>query len=186
MTGSESHDAVRRAQRRSGVETLKDIAQIVFYFSLSISGPLAVYEYLKARKADRQAREYEVYNELDNRLFEYQKLALQYADLDILDLPSKDSTRAADKKRKQELIAYAMLFSLFERAYLMFNSQTTLFKDKQWSGWKLFLDELLHRENVQSAWRLSRHTYDTDFQSFMESKIGKPGAAGPLERGSPA
>jgi hypothetical protein len=164
------------------VETTKDIVQIIFYLSLSVSGPLAVYEYLKARKMDRQAQEYKVYNELDNRLFEYQKLALQYADLDILDLPSKDATRALDKKRKQELIAHAMLFSLFERAYLMFNNQTTLFKDKQWSGWKLFLDELLHRKSVQSAWQLSKHTYDTDFQSFMERNIGKPDAVVPADK----
>jgi hypothetical protein len=46
-----------------------------------------------------------------------------------------------------------------------------LFKDKQWSGWKLFLDDLLHRESVQAAWQLSKHTFDTDFQSFMDGKI---------------
>ena len=155
------------------MDTVKDIAQIIFYLSRSISGPLAVYEYLKSRKLDRLAQEYTVYNELDNRLFEYQKLALQHHDLDILDRPNDSSTAALDKKRKQELIAYAMLFSLFERAFLMFNNQTSLFKDKQWSGWKLFLDDLLHRKSVQSAWQLSKTTYDTDFQSFMEKKIGE-------------
>jgi hypothetical protein len=35
----------------------------------------------------------------------------------------------------------------------------------------LFLDELLHRESVQTAWQLSKHTFDTDFQTFMDSKI---------------
>jgi hypothetical protein len=163
------------------METIKDIAQIIFYLSLSISGPLAVYEYLKARKLERQAQEYKVYNELDNRLFEYQKLALQYPDLDILELPGSNPAPAVDKKRKQELIAYAMLFSLFERAYLMFNNQTTLFKDKQWSGWKLFLDELLHRKNVQAAWQLSKNTYETDFQSFMDRKIRELSASVPQE-----
>ncbi len=53
----------------------------------------------------------------------------------------------------------------------MFKNQTALFKHKQWSGWKLFLDDLLHRESVQAAWQLSKHTFDTDFQSFMDSKI---------------
>ena len=153
------------------METIKDVAQILFYLSLSVSGPLAVYEYLKARRTERQAQEFNVFNELDNRLFEYQKLALMYPDLDILDLPGKNRASGADRKKKQELIAHAMLFSLFERAYLMFMTQTALFKDKQWSGWKLFLDELLHRESVQTAWQLSKHTFDTDFQTFMDSKI---------------
>lgn len=153
------------------METIKDIAQIVFYLSLSVSGPLAVYEYLKARRTARLAQEFSVFNELDNRLFEYQKLALLHPDLNILEVPGENVTAKVDRKQKQELIAHAMLFSLFERAFLMFKNQTALFKDQQWSGWKLFLDDLLHRQSVQAAWGLSKHTFDTDFQSFMDGKI---------------
>jgi hypothetical protein len=50
--------------------------------------------------------------------------------------------------------------------------------DDGW-GWKLFLDELLHRESVQAAWQLSKHTFDTDFQSFMDGKIREITALGP-------
>jgi hypothetical protein len=163
------------------METIKDIAQIIFYLSLSVSGPLAVYEYLKARRTERLSQEFEVYNELDNRLFEYQKLALLHPDLDILDLPGKHRPSGVDRKQKQELIAHAMLFSLFERAYLMFKNQTALFKAKQWSGWKLFLDDLLHRESVQAAWKRSKHTFDTDFQSFMDGKLREVAALGAPE-----
>ncbi len=74
-----------------------------------------------------------------------------------------------------------MLFSLFERAYLMFKNQTALFKAKQWSGWKLSLDDLLHRESVQAAWQPSRHTFDTDFQPLMDGKIREVAALGSQE-----
>jgi hypothetical protein len=163
------------------METIKDVAQIIFYLSLSVSGPLAVYEYLKARKTERLAQEFKVFNELDNRLFEYQKLALLHPDLDILDLPGNTHPSPGDRKHKQELIAHAMLFSLFERAYLMFKHQSALFKDQQWSGWKLFLDDLLHRRSVQAAWELSKHTFDTDFQLFMDGKIRQVAAQGSTE-----
>src|SRR4051794_7849516 len=162
------------------MEIIQNIAQIIFHLSLSISGPLAFYQYLKARRTERLAQEFTVYSELDNRLFEYQKLALMHPDLDILDLPGQNRASGGDRKRKQELIAHAILFSLFERAYLMFKNQTDLFKDKQWSGWKLFLDDLLARESVQAAWQLSKHTFDTDFQLFMEHKIQKV-TIGPTE-----
>jgi len=162
------------------METIKDIAQILYYVSLSVSGPLVVFEFLRARRTLRQAPEFNVFNELDNRLFEYQKLALLHPDLNILELPSINLTAKMDRKQKQELIAHAMLFSLFERAYLMFKHQTALFKDQQWSGWKLFLDDLLHRETVQAAWKLSKHTFDTDFQLFMDGKIREV-----VARGSP-
>jgi hypothetical protein len=69
------------------------------------------------------------------------------------------------------MVAYAILFSLFERAYLMFSSQGDMFRQRQWSGWKHFLNDFLRRQNVRTAWELSKNTYDTGFQSFMDRKI---------------
>src|SRR3954447_24783698 len=143
---------------------MKEVAQIIYYIALRIMGPLALLAYLKAKKTDRVAYEHKTYDELDNRFFEYQKLALEYYDLDILDVPNNDPSLAFDKKRKQEMVAYAILFSLFERAYLMFSLQGEAFQQRQWSGWKHFLNDFLRRENVRTAWQLSKETYDTDFQ----------------------
>src|SRR5580700_6471579 len=131
------------------METIKNITQIIYYLAMSIAGPLAMIAYLKSKKSDRLEKEYKTYDELDNRFFEYQKLALEYYDLDILDVPNNDPSLAFDKKRKQEMVAYAILFSLFERAYLMFSSQADGFRQRQWSGWKHFLNDFLRRENVR-------------------------------------
>src|SRR5580700_8477299 len=105
------------------MDTLKDFAQIIYYLTLSVAGPIALIEFLRARKSYRRANEYKIYDELDNRFFEYQKIALEYYDLDILDVPNDDPSLSFDKKRKQEMVAYAILFSLFERAFLMFTHQ---------------------------------------------------------------
>jgi len=86
------------------METVKDFAQIVYYLTLSIAGPLALIEYFKAKKRDRVANEYKVYDELNNRFFEYQKIALEYYDLDILDVPNGDPSLSFDKKRKQDFL----------------------------------------------------------------------------------
>jgi hypothetical protein len=153
------------------METVKDLAQITYYLALSIAGPLALIVYLVERKANREEREHKTYDQLDNRFFEYQKLALEYYDLDILDVPNSDPSLSFDKKRKQEMVAYAILFSLFERAFLMFSHQGKEFRLRQWSGWKYFLNDFLRRESVRNAWHLSKQTYDTDFQAFMERKI---------------
>ena len=155
------------------LETVKVVAQIVYYVAMSIAGPLALMEYFKAKKRERRANEYKIYDELDNRFFEYQKIALQYYDLDILDVPNNDPSLSFDKKRKQEMVAYAMLFSLFERAFLMFHHQEDQFRLRQWSGWKHFLNDFIRREAVRTAWRISRETYDTDFQKFMDAKIAE-------------
>ncbi|HVK15079.1 MAG TPA: hypothetical protein VM597_40445 [Gemmataceae bacterium] len=153
------------------METVKDVAQIVYYITLSIAGPLALIEYFRVKTRDRLANEYKIYDELDNRFFEYQKIALQYYDLDILDVPNNDPSLGFDKKRKQEMVAYAILFSLFERAFLMFHHQAQAFQLRQWSGWKHFLNDFIRRESVRTAWQLSKGTYDTDFQLFMDGRI---------------
>lgn len=155
------------------MESVKDIAQIVYYVTLSVAGPLALIEFLRARKADRRANEYKVYDELNDRFFEYQKIALEYYDLDILDVPNNDPSLSFDKKRKQEMVAYSMLFSLFERAFLMFHQQEHQFRLRQWSGWKHFLNDFIRREAVRSAWLVSRGMYDVDFQRFMDAKIAE-------------
>jgi hypothetical protein len=159
------------------METVKDVAQIVYYLTLSIAGPLALIEYFKAKKRDRLANEYKIYDELNNRFFEYQKIALEYYDQDILDVPNNDPSLGFDKKRKQEMVAYSILFSLFERAFLMFHHQAEAFQLRQWSGWKHFLNDFIRRESVRSAWQLSKGTYDTDFQRFMDGKIAELGLA---------
>lgn len=153
------------------METLTHITQIIYYIAMSIAGPLALIAFLQVKKTERLEKEYRTYDELDNRFFEYQKLALEYYDLDILDVPNNDPSLAFDKKRKQEMVAFAILFSLFERAYLMFSNQADVFRQRQWSGWKRFLDDFIRRESVRTAWELSKETYDTDFQAFMERKI---------------
>ena len=45
---------------------------------------------------DRLANEYKIYDELDNHFFQYQKLALEYYDLDILDVPNDDASLSFD------------------------------------------------------------------------------------------
>src|SRR5580658_7362150 len=101
-----------RATSKS-MDTVKDLAQIIYYIALSIAGPLALIEYFKAKKREQLLKEYHTYNELDNRFFDYQKLALEHYDLDILEVPNNDPSLAFDKKRKQEIVAYSILFSLF-------------------------------------------------------------------------
>src|SRR5579862_3882887 len=159
------------------METVTHICQIIYYIAMSIAGPLAVIAYISVKKAERLEKEYKTYDELDNRFFEYQKLALEYYDLDILDVPNGDPSLSFDKKRKQEMVAYAILFSLFERAFLMFSHEGKEFRLRQWSGWKYFLNDFLRRESVRAAWHASKQTYDTDFQAFMDKNIADIGSA---------
>jgi hypothetical protein len=163
----------------STLEQLRTIAQIIYYIALSITGPLALIGYLRAKRNERHEREYRTYDELDNKLLEYQKLALQH-DLELIDLPDLSPALAGDRlRKKQQLVTCALAFSLFQRAYLMFHGQSDRFKERQWAGWKARLERFVSRDTTRDAWHLSRAQFDTGFQRFVDAQIaGQLQAAG--------
>jgi hypothetical protein len=153
------------------LEFLTGIAQIIYYIALSITGPLALLSFLRAKKREQREREYRVYDELDNKFLEYQKLALQH-DLDLIDLPDAHPLLEGDRlRKKQELVACTLGFALFQRAYLMFHEQSDSFKRRQWEGWEASLEQFVRRWNVQGAWSVCRQHFDTGFQRFMDERI---------------
>lgn len=83
------------------MQNLTNLCQIIYYIAMSVAGPLAILAYLRTKKMELLAKEYETYDELDNRFFEYQKLALEYYDLDILDVPNNDPSSLSTRKESR-------------------------------------------------------------------------------------
>ncbi len=155
----------------NNLEALKDVAQIVYYLALSISGPLALLGYLHAKRAEQREREHKAYDELDKKFLEYQKLALEH-DLDLLDLPDASAYLAGDRlRRKHELVTATCGFALFQRAYLTFHDQADDFKARQWEGWDQLLSSFLARPSVQDAWQIGRLHFDRSFQAHVDERL---------------
>ena len=155
----------------SKLELLKEIAQVLYYISLSITGPLALFGYLKAKEKEQQDREYRVYDELDNKFLAYQKLALAH-DLDLIEAPDASPALAGDRLRlRQELVTASCGFALFQRAFLMFHGQSDAFKARQWQGWDRLLTSFLRRPGVRHAWQICKLHYDQEFQASVDERI---------------
>jgi hypothetical protein len=153
------------------LELVKEVAMILYYVSLSITGPLALIGYLRAKGKEQQEREYRVYDELDNKFLAYQKLALQH-DLDLIEVPDASPALAGDRLRlKHELVTASCGFALFQRAFLMFHGQSDTFKARQWQGWDRLLNTFLLRPAVRHAWQICKLHFDTQFQTFVDARI---------------
>jgi hypothetical protein len=153
------------------MELLKDIAQVLYYVSLSITGPLALIGYLRAKDKEQQEREYRVYDELDNKFLAYQKLALTH-DLDLIEAPDASVALAGDRLRlKHELVTASCGFALFQRAFLMFHGQSDAFKARQWQGWDRLLTSFLNRAGVRHAWLICKLHFDQEFQTFVDDRL---------------
>jgi hypothetical protein len=153
------------------MEVIKDVALVVYYLSLSITGPLALFGYLRAKQKEQQEREYRTYDELDNKFLEYQKLALHH-DLDLIEVPDASVALAGDRLRlKHELVTASCGFALFQRAFLTFHGQSSTFKARQWQGWDRLLTSFVSRPGVRHAWLICKLHFDTSFQAFVDGRI---------------
>lgn len=150
---------------------LKDIFELLSYIAVVGGIPLALYNYIRTKKKEQLDRDYGTYNALDEKYIEFQKLCLQYPYLDVFDVQDVNPVKLNEQQKKEELIAFTMLFSIFERAFLMYYDASDIIKKKQWSGWNEYIREYCSRDNFKSAWRISRTTFDTDYQNFMERTI---------------
>jgi hypothetical protein len=122
--------------------------------------------YFKTRK-ERHDREYGTYNALDEKYVEFQLLCLDHPRLDVFDVPDAKPVELTFEEKKQELIAFTLLFSVFERSFLMYKDQSKKVREKQWTGWQTYLESYCVRENFRSAWQVSGHTFDQRFQDHM-------------------
>jgi hypothetical protein len=153
------------------MEWLKDVAMVLYYVSLSITGPVALFGYLQAKKKEQQDREYRTYDELDNKFLACQELALRH-DLDLIEAPDASIALAGDRLRlRQELVTASCGFALFQRAFLMFHKQSNAFKSRQWQGWDRLLTSFVSRPGVRHAWMICKGHFDTKFQAFVDSRI---------------
>jgi hypothetical protein len=114
-------------------------------------------------------REYGTYNALDDKYHDFLNLCLQRPRLDIFDIQDAKPLPLSDEEKKEELIIFTILISIFERAYLMYFRQSSKLRRRQWSGWEDYIRDYAKRKNFQEAFRISGITFDTDFQVFMNA-----------------
>jgi hypothetical protein len=157
---------------------LKEISEVASYLTIVLGLPLALYQYRRKTYKEQLDREYGTYNALDEKYLEFVRLCFDYPQLDIFDIPDASPSKAPPIEEKRELIAFTMLFSIFERAYLMYADQRSTIKKRQWSGWHEYLTEYCARVNFRRAWRISGNTFDTSFQEFVELTIRQAAPAG--------
>jgi hypothetical protein len=146
---------------------LEVISKLVIILGL----PLAFIQYRITKRREKRDREYGTYNALDEKYLEYQQLCLKYPYLDIFDIRDDKPNELSNQQSKEELILFTILFSIFERAYLLYTDQRSNIKEKQWLGWDTYIRAFCKRQNFLNAWKISGSTFDTEFESYMRNTI---------------
>lgn len=149
------------------------LLQLLYYIAVILGVPGALYHYFKTTKRERRDREYGTYNALDDKFIQYLELCLNNPDLDIFDIPDKQHVEKTDEQHKREQIAFTILFSLFERAYLMYFDHSESIRRQQWEGWELYIESFCRRSNFREAWQSSGATFDKEFEKYMKKTLAQ-------------
>jgi hypothetical protein len=158
------------------LEDLADLLEVVSQCIVVIGFPLALVQYYLATRKEQKDREYGTYNALDDKYIAYQELCLEHPDLDVWDVPdvsppNSQTPNPQTPKLKQERQLFTILFSIFERAFLMYADMSTEVKKTQWSGWDGYIKSYCKRQNFRDAWKVSGSTFDTKFEKYMNGLI---------------
>ena len=156
---------------------LKDFFEFLSYVAFSLGIPAALFEYARENRRDRSEREQEIYDSLDEGFIEFQKLCLQYPYLDVADIPDEQLAPLTAVQQKEEYTILLVLFSLFERAYLMQQDSRSAATQAQWYGWDKAIHQYLQRANVVSVWQKVGQWFDPRFEDYMAAVVTEAAAA---------
>ncbi|GAP62110.1 hypothetical protein ARMA_0533 [Ardenticatena maritima] len=165
-------------------EFWKSVVEFLANATVFLGFPIAILQYKRAIQKEQRDREYGTYDALDNKYLEFLYLCLQHPELDIFDVPDEKIHQFTDvspsnnsspnfETQKKELIAFSILISILERAYLLYADQSTEIKQRQWEGWRQYMEDYAKRENFQRAWQICGEQFDQEFVRFMDEIIKK-------------
>lgn len=144
---------------------LRDVLEPLSYLAILLGVPVALWQHRRAVHKEQEDREGGTYDALDEKFLEYQRICLDHTDLDIADVAQPLAVELTPEQRRAELIAFTFLMSVFERAFLMYRTQSGVVRRRQWSGWEEYMRDFAGRLNFRAAWEVSGRTFDEDFQT---------------------
>lgn len=155
--------------------------EILSFLAVTLGVPIGLYRmYLTARK-EQQDREYGTYNALDARYIDFLELCFNNPHLDIFDIQDHQSVELSPIQKKQELVAFSILFSILERAFLMYSDQASEVKRRQWSGWRDYIEDFCERTNFREAWESCGEQFDVSFVVYVTDVLNQPSRSLPLD-----
>lgn len=145
-----------------------EILELASYVVVVLGVPTGIFQYVQAKRREREDRERQVFDAISASYIEFQNLCLERPYLDVFDIPDERPVELTPMQEKEELIAFGVLFSIFERAYLLYSERPTPITAGQWREWDTHIRGYFQRANFRRAWRQGSSSYDPRFVAYME------------------
>lgn len=146
---------------------VNSVFELISYLVVVLGVPTGLYQYVMAKRREREDRELRIFDAVNASYLEFQRLCLEFPHLDVFDIPDDAPAALTPLQVKEELVAFSVLFSIFERAYLLYADHPTRITEGQWQGWHAHICGYFRRANFRRAWSLGASSYDPRFNAYM-------------------
>lgn len=130
-------------------ETLPWLEALSYVVTI-IGLPLAIVVFVLDRRRDRQMDEEEIYLRLSDEYADFMRLVIDNADLRLRS--TTPPTDLSEEQQERKLALFAILVSLFERAYvLVYEERMSRQQQRLWKSWEDYMHEWSQREDFRAA-----------------------------------
>jgi hypothetical protein len=145
--------------------------ELMGYVVTVIGLPLAIVVFLFEQRKERENEEEEVYQLLSDSYQDFLKVALENPDLRLFS--DKAAPALNDEQKERQLIIYAMLVALFERAFLLLYDETMSTKQaRRWNSWEDYILEWCRKPHFRSCLPQLLRGEDPGFVRYLEQLAG--------------
>ncbi|MEO8135860.1 MAG: hypothetical protein ABI831_18020 [Betaproteobacteria bacterium] len=153
--------------------------ELMSYVVTVIGLPAAICVFLFEQRKERENEEEAVYQLLSDNYQDFLKVALANPDLRLFSVGA--TPMLDEEQRERQLIIFAMLTSLFERAYLLLYEDSMSPKQaRRWHSWEDYMLEWCQKRHFLSSLPQLLRGEDPSFVRYVERLAAeKPADARP-------
>lgn len=152
-------------------------------FIITIGGLFfALRTYRAERERERLEKAYGTFDDLDNKYVEFMYKCTEHPRLDFFSVPAPKGRSLSDADRLIERAMFAVLISIFERAFLMFERHADReARERQYPGWVECMKTYCTRGSFLAEWNAIGGQFDSSFQREMNAIIAQTSGGNPVE-----
>ena len=128
--------------------------------------PLAIVAYMFEQRKERANEEEETYQLLSDNYQDFLKVVLENSDLRLF---SQQPVDLSDEQNDRRVVLFAMLISLFERAYLLlYEPNLRNSKLRRWRSWEDYMREWVGRPAFRDQLPILVQGEDPEFVAYIQ------------------
>jgi Zn-dependent oligopeptidase len=147
--------------------TTLELFEFLSYVATVVGIPLALMTFVYQERKERQNEQEEIYDKLMAHYADIQEKLFLYPELDLHLEQSPDP-----ETQRRQYILYEMLISLFERSFILLESEKSASYQRMWNSWVDYIETWLKKPNFVRALPLLVKGEDPDFVAYIAKLSG--------------